>query len=76
VLRVADEIPDSTDWRILELLQRDGRASYAELAKAVSMSASAVTERVRRLEQAASSAGTPRWWTPNGSGSRSWRWSG
>jgi Lrp/AsnC family leucine-responsive transcriptional regulator len=49
---VADEIPDSTDWRILELLQRDGRASYAELAKAVSMSASAVTERVRRLEQA------------------------
>jgi Lrp/AsnC family leucine-responsive transcriptional regulator len=49
---VADEIPDSTDWRILEELQRDGRMSYAELAKAVSMSPSAVTERVRRLEQA------------------------
>jgi Lrp/AsnC family leucine-responsive transcriptional regulator len=49
---VADEFPDSTDWRILEELQRDGRASYAELARAVSMSPSAVTERVRRLEQA------------------------
>lgn len=44
--------PDATDWRILEALQRDGRASYAELARAVSMSASAVTERVRRLEEA------------------------
>jgi Lrp/AsnC family leucine-responsive transcriptional regulator len=49
---MADEIPDDTDWRILEELQRDGRASYAELARAVSMSPSAVTERVRRLEQA------------------------
>jgi Lrp/AsnC family leucine-responsive transcriptional regulator len=52
LLRVADEIPDGTDWRILAELQRDGRMSYAELAKAVSMSPSAVTERVRRLEQA------------------------
>ncbi|GLF95691.1 Lrp/AsnC family transcriptional regulator [Streptomyces yaizuensis] len=44
--------PDATDWRILTALQRDGRASFAELARAVSMSASAVTERVRRLEEA------------------------
>lgn len=44
--------PDATDWRILDVLQRDGRAGYAELARAVSMSASAVTERVRRLEEA------------------------
>jgi Lrp/AsnC family leucine-responsive transcriptional regulator len=43
---------DATDWRLLDVLQRDGRASYAELARAVSMSASAVTERVRRLEEA------------------------
>ncbi|MEU4154540.1 Lrp/AsnC family transcriptional regulator [Streptomyces sp. NPDC026659] len=42
---------DDTDLRILAALQRDGRASYAELARAVSMSASAVTERVRRLEE-------------------------
>ncbi|MGP3966445.1 Lrp/AsnC family transcriptional regulator [Streptomyces sp. 6N223] len=41
---------DETDMRILAALQRDGRASYAELARAVAMSPSAVTERVRRLE--------------------------
>lgn len=44
--------PDATDWRILDVLQRDGRVSFADLARAVSMSASAVTERVRRLEEA------------------------
>ena len=43
---------DVTDWRLLEALQRDGRATYAELARTVSMSPSAVTERVRRLEEA------------------------
>jgi Lrp/AsnC family leucine-responsive transcriptional regulator len=43
---------DATDWRILEALQADGRASYADLARTVSMSPSAVTERVRRLEEA------------------------
>ncbi|MFD7917920.1 Lrp/AsnC family transcriptional regulator [Streptomyces sp. NPDC059740] len=42
--------PDAVDWRILEALQRDGRMSYAELARAVSLSARAVAERVRRLE--------------------------
>ncbi len=44
--------PDATDWLILDALQRDGRASFAELARTVSMSSSAVTERVRRLEEA------------------------
>lgn len=37
--------------RILQALQRDGRASYAELARTVSMSPSAVAERVKRLEE-------------------------
>ncbi|WP_370410576.1 Lrp/AsnC family transcriptional regulator [Streptomyces fradiae] len=50
-------IPDATDWRILDALQAQGRASFAELARAVSMSASAVTERVRRLEEAGVIAG-------------------
>ncbi|MFF5938171.1 Lrp/AsnC family transcriptional regulator [Streptomyces sp. NPDC012508] len=44
--------PDAIDWRILDALQAQGRASFTELARAVSMSASAVTERVRRLEEA------------------------
>src|SRR5262245_52938397 len=42
---------DETDWRILAALQRDGRMSYADLAREVAMSPSAVTERVRRLEE-------------------------
>jgi Lrp/AsnC family leucine-responsive transcriptional regulator len=42
---------DDTDWRILAALQRDGRLSFADLAREVAMSPSAVTERVRRLEQ-------------------------
>lgn len=49
--------PDATDWRILDALQEQGRASFAELARAVSMSASAVTERVRRLEETGVIAG-------------------
>jgi DNA-binding Lrp family transcriptional regulator len=44
------EFLDDTDWRLLVALQRDARASYAELARQVSMSPSAVTERLRRLE--------------------------
>ncbi|WP_431040722.1 Lrp/AsnC family transcriptional regulator [Streptomyces sp. P1-3] len=49
--------PDATDWRILDALQANGRAGFAELARTVNMSASAVTERVRRLEEAGVIAG-------------------
>ncbi|MET9623898.1 MULTISPECIES: Lrp/AsnC family transcriptional regulator [unclassified Streptomyces] len=49
--------PDATDRRILDALQEQGRATFAELARAVSMSASAVTERVRRLEETGVIAG-------------------
>jgi Lrp/AsnC family leucine-responsive transcriptional regulator len=38
------------DLRILSLLQRDGRASYAELGAAAGMSAPSAHERVKRLE--------------------------
>jgi Lrp/AsnC family leucine-responsive transcriptional regulator len=48
---------DRTDWQLLEELQRDGRASYADLARTVAMSPSAVAERVRRLEEAGVIAG-------------------
>ncbi len=46
-----EERLDGTDWKILELLQCDGRMSFSELGRQVSMSAPAVTERVRRLEE-------------------------
>ena len=42
---------DDVDWRLLELLQADGRLSFSELGRRVSLSGSAVTERVRRLEE-------------------------
>jgi Lrp/AsnC family leucine-responsive transcriptional regulator len=43
---------DEVDWKLLELLQQDGRMTFTELAKRISLSAPATTERVRRLEQA------------------------
>ncbi|AWZ04772.1 MULTISPECIES: Lrp/AsnC family transcriptional regulator [unclassified Streptomyces] len=48
---------DSTDWAILDELQRDGRIAFTELARRVNLSASATTERVRRLEAAEVIAG-------------------
>ena len=42
---------DEKDWRLLELLQENGRASFTELGRRVALSAPAVTERVRRLEE-------------------------
>ncbi len=48
---------DRTDWQLLAALQQDGRASYADLARVVAMSPSAVAERVRRLEEAGVIAG-------------------
>ena len=41
---------DQTDWSILVELQRDGRVPLTELARRVNLSASATTERVKRLE--------------------------
>ena len=43
--------PDPIDERILRLLVADARASYTELAAAVGLSANAVAQRMRRLEQ-------------------------
>jgi Lrp/AsnC family transcriptional regulator, leucine-responsive regulatory protein len=41
---------DQTDWSILAELQRDGRIPLTELGRRVSLSSSATTERVKRLE--------------------------
>ncbi len=43
---------DAADRHILHLLRDDGRASHASIAKAVGLSAPAVGERIRKLEQA------------------------
>ena len=41
---------DNTDWQILRELQQDGRLSFHELGRRVSLSAPAAAERVRKLE--------------------------
>ncbi|WP_410670727.1 Lrp/AsnC family transcriptional regulator [Amycolatopsis sp. cmx-4-68] len=43
---------DATDWAILVELQRDARLPLTELGRRVNLSASAATERLRRLETA------------------------
>jgi Lrp/AsnC family leucine-responsive transcriptional regulator len=48
---------DGKDWQLLEALQRDARLTYAELGRLVRLSAPAVAERVRRLEDAGVIAG-------------------
>ena len=48
---------DATDWLLLEALQQDARQGYAELGRRVKLSAPAVAERVKRLEEAGVIAG-------------------
>src|SRR5262245_61500467 len=43
---------DDKDWQLLELLQENARTSFIQLARRVSLSAPAATERVRRVEEA------------------------
>ena len=48
---------DRTDLRLLALLQRDGRATNADIAAQVNLSPSACLRRVQRLEAAGVIAG-------------------
>lgn len=41
---------DETDWSVLRELQHDGRLSVTDLARRVRLSATATTDRIRRLE--------------------------
>ncbi|MBX3689141.1 Lrp/AsnC family transcriptional regulator [Dokdonella sp.] len=43
---------DRLDWRILEVLQEDGRVTFTELGRRVGLSTPAAAERVRQLEAA------------------------
>ena len=42
---------DEKDLEIIEVMQRDGRGTYADIGKAVGLAPSSVHERVRKLEQ-------------------------
>jgi len=42
---------DAIDLRILDLLQTDGRTAVADVARELGMAASAVHQRIRRLEE-------------------------
>jgi Lrp/AsnC family transcriptional regulator for asnA, asnC and gidA len=46
---VTESALDDTNKQIIEHLQRDGRMSYAALAKAIGLSEAAVRQRVQRL---------------------------
>lgn len=41
---------DGVGWRLLKLLQEDARQSFRQLGEAIGLTAPAVAERVRRLE--------------------------
>jgi Lrp/AsnC family leucine-responsive transcriptional regulator len=47
----SEKMLDALDWRILEVLQADGRLSFKEIGRRVNLSAPSVAERVRRLEE-------------------------
>lgn len=42
---------DALDHRIVDMLQRDGRATQLELSRSVGLSQPAVAERIRKLEE-------------------------
>ena len=47
-----DKLLDKTGWDLLQILQKDGRISYRELGKKVGLSTPAVSERIRKMEEA------------------------
>jgi Lrp/AsnC family transcriptional regulator, leucine-responsive regulatory protein len=47
---VVSDVPTDIDDRIIQLLVRNGRATYAQIAGDVGLSPHAVAERIRRLE--------------------------
>lgn len=47
-----ERLLDETGWRILHALQENARISFSELGQRVGLSAPAIAERVRRLEDA------------------------
>ena len=48
---VIDRMIDDIDKHIVNIVQQDGRISNAEIARQVGLAASAVLERIRKLEE-------------------------
>ena len=46
-----DKIPDEISLKILALLQKNSRESYSEIGRQVGLSAPAVAERVKKMEE-------------------------
>ncbi len=47
-----EKLLDKTGWKLLQTLQKEGRIAYRELGKAIGLSTPAVSERVRKMEEA------------------------
>lgn len=47
-----EKLLDDTGWQILRILQENARVSFAEVGRRVGLSLPAVSERVRRMEEA------------------------
>ena len=52
-----DRLLDDTGWQVLATLQENARIPFSELGRRVGLSAPAVAERVRRMEDAGIIAG-------------------
>ena len=52
-MTLQNKLLDDTSWKLLEELQKDGRASYRELGNQIGLSTPAVSERIRKLEKEA-----------------------
>lgn len=48
----SEKLLDSVGWKLITMLQQDARRSFSELGRLVGLSAPAVAERVRRMEEA------------------------
>jgi Lrp/AsnC family leucine-responsive transcriptional regulator len=48
----SEQLLDGVGWKLLVLLQENARLTYSELGRQVGLSAPAVAERVRKLEEA------------------------
>ena len=47
-----EKLLDQTGWRILQILQEEGRLSFSELGRLVGLTPPAAAERVRKMEEA------------------------